>query len=330
MEKNNKIKNKVICILLGIIFLIVILVALLLNSDNNKKLLGKNIMDGLYVYDLKENDYVQNIHIEKNYIYYLTNKDKTYKLYKKSIYSNKKQEVGTIESDMCLLNNDYLSCINGEVTTIDDNKLREIYQSREQFNIIPYLNSFLIIKDKEIYLNDKKIRTIKDDYERFDIVDYYVCHDNTYIEFISISDIYLYNVKDDSYDKLEFNDMHFYDKGIYSVNKDKIIIKDLDNNKIREYNNFQKNDNYNLNAVKDNLFLYMDNGFLKINNMETNKLKYLDYKFTYSFDKMVLSDNYIYLICMGDNPMVYVVKMDEINSSEYTYDEYEEMLNILA
>ena len=29
---------------------------------------------------------------------------------------------------------------------------------------------------------------------------------------------------------------------------------------------------------------------------------------------------------MGDNPMVYVVKMDEINSSEYTYDEYEEML----
>ena len=327
----KKVKKEIKLIILGIVCLIVILMLLNRNNGNNKKidankkLAGHKIISGLYEYNFEEKNSIQNVSIKNNNIYYLTDNESTYKLYEIDIYTNKTKEVGTLESDVCLLNDYYLTSFKGNMTTIYDTDLKEIYKSDKKFNIVPYQGSFLIVEDKEIYLKDRKIRTIKDDIERFDIIKYYVSDDNTFIEFVSINDTYIYNVKDDSYEKLDYNNIYSYDKGFYYGNKDKIIFKNLDNRETKEYNNFKKDDDFSISTIKDNLFFYIDNKYLKIFNLETNKLKCLDYKFVNSMDQIIINDNYLYLIYQGKNPEIYVVKIDEIDSKEYTIDEYKEM-----
>ena len=324
-----KSKKKIISyIFIGIIFLIIILIILLLTKDNllNKRLAGNKIINGLYTYSLEDEKNIQDVIIKNNKIYYLINKEDTYILKEINIYTNKIKEIGSVNCDVCILNDYYLSCNKEDLTIIYDINLKQVYKSNNSFNIVPYQDSFLIVDEKDIYLNNKRIRTIKDDIERFDINRYYVKDDNTFIEFISINDLYIYNVKDDSYEKIQFNNLYLYDKGFYYSNKDKIVFHNLDNNEIKEYNNFAGKD-FDLSTVKDNIFIYMDNKYLKIYNLDTNKFKYLDYKFENSMDRVVINDNYLYLIYQGNNPNVYVVNLDEFESNEYTKDEYDQMLN---
>ena len=325
MRNKRKLKNKVKFFLIGICLIAIVLFIILLNG-NNKELRGNKLTNGLFLYQFNE-DGIVDINVRDNKIYYLVEKNNEYRFFVMDIYNNKSKEIGTIKSDVCLLKDNYLSCIKGDETTIYDLKLDEIYKSKKSFNIIPYKDSFLIVEDKDIYLDNKKIRTIKNDIERFDIIDYFVAKDNTFIHFISFDDAFIYNVKDDTYEKFNYDDMYLYENGIYYSSNSKIFVKDLNNNSTKEYNNFKKDKDLSFTAVKDNILYYIDNGYLKIRNLDTNKFKYIDYKYTDSIDKMILHDNYLYIVIQGDKPKIYVVKNDEINALEYTDNEYHEILN---
>ena len=323
--KKIKLKKEINYFIIGITILILIFIILMVKTSNNKELTGNKIVDGVYLYQLKEKNYVQNVIIKDNNIYYITGNGDTYKLYELDIYKNETKEIGTIESDVCLLNNYYLSCIRGEVTTVYDINLKEIYKSNKTFNIVPYQDSFLIVNNKDIYLDNQKIRTIKDDIKRFDILDYYVSSDNTFIEFVSLNDTYIYSVKDDSYEKINCDNMFSYEKGIYYGSKEKIIIKNLDNNTVKEYYNFKKDSDFSSSVIKNNLYIYLDYGYLKIYNLDTNKFKYIDYKFVNSMDKVLINGNYLYLIYQGESPKIYVARLDELNLKEYTLEEYKKI-----
>ncbi len=330
--RKRKLKKWVKILLICIICLVISIIIskfICQNKDtnNNKTLMGNKIVNGLYEYNLGNNKNIQNIIINNNDndIYYLTNHDNNYKLYEMNAYSKKEKEINSINSEVCILNNYYLSCSSGEDRTIYNTNFKELYKGDDFFDIIPYQDLFLIIKDKNIYLNNKKIRTIKDDIERFDIIDYYVTKDNTYIEFISLDDLYIYNVKDDSYNKLELNNMHSYFNGFYYANDDKIVVMNLDSNTTKEYNNFIKDNDLEYSTIKDDKIIYMDNNYLKIYDLNINKLKYLDYRFDSSVDRLVVNNEYLYLIFQGDNPKVYVVNINEIDSPYYTLDEYKEI-----
>lgn len=319
---NNK-KNIKWMLLVVIVLILIVVLFLNRNILFNKKLVGNKLTNGLYEYKLDETSGVQNVIIKNNKIYYLTNNDYTYYLKELDIYTNKTKVVGSIESDSCRLNNYYLSCVKEGKNILYDTNFKEVFSS-ESYNIIPYKNSFLTVEGKDLYLNNKKIRTIKDDIESFDVINYFVLKDNTFIEFVSLYDLYIYNVKDDSYEKIDYNDLYKYDKGFYYDTDDKVIVKDLNNNTTKEYNGIKSDELY-VSTIKDNLFIYMDSKYLKIYNLESNKIKYLDFKFTTPMDKIEANDNYIYLVYQGENPKIYIVNKDEINSEEYSIDEYKKM-----
>ena len=318
-------KNKRIIIFLGILVLLMAVLLVILNNNlHNQELAGKKINSWLYEYDFEEKDSIQNIIIKDNKIYYLANKEDIYELKEISIFTNKAKKIGSIKSDVCFFYNEYLSCSKGDEKIIYNLNLKEIYKRDNFFKIVPYQNSFLIISDKDIYLNNKKIRTIKDDIKIFDINNYYVKDDNIFIEFISIDSAYIYNVKEDSYEKIELDSIYSYNKGFYYGNKDKIVINNLDINEIKEYRNFINND-LKLTTLKDNLFFHIENNYLKIYNLETNKFRFIDYKFDNLMNKIIIDNNYLYMIYEGDNPKIYVIDLSKIDSYEYTTIEYEEM-----
>lgn len=320
----DKLKN--IIIILIVVIVLLITGWLLLNRENiiNKELAGEKITSGLYLYNIKDNDNIQKAIVNDNNIYYLTNNEDIYKLYKLNIYTNKSKEIGSIESDICFLEDYYLLCSKGELKTAYDTNFKEVYKSNEEFSIVPYQKSFLIIKDREIYLNNKLIKTFKDDFERLDIIKYYVKDNNTFIEFISYNDVYVYNVKDNSYEKINNDSIQFYDNGIYYSDYDTFVVKDLDNNTSKEYNNFPQNENTSISALKDNSYFYIDKKYLKKYDLEAKKFNVIDYRIDNSIDNMMINDNYLYLI---ENKEVYVVKIDEIDSKEYNRYEFDNFLN---
>ena len=330
MKSKRMLKKEVKLILIGILCLIIILIIVFSlgkkNSTNNsnKELKGEKLISGLYKYETKEKESLQ-INVINDSIYYLTNNEKTYKLNKIDIYTNKTNEVGTINDSICFLS-DYLTCAKNEKTTIYDVNLKEIYSSSlDNYNVIPYNDSYLIAKNKALYQNDKQFRVIKDDYAKFDIMKYYANKDNTFIEFNSSDNKYIYNIKDDSYTKLDQEDIYFYENGIYYGNKEKITINDLVNNKSKEYTISNNSNIDDISAIKDNLYFYINNGNLIIYNLETNKFKELDYDFKSSIDKVILKDNYLYLMIRGESPTIYIVKLDELDSTYYSIDEYKEI-----
>ena len=330
MKSKRKLKKEVKLAIIGILCLITILVIVFSlgkkNSTNDsiKELKGEKLINGLYKYETKEKESLQ-INVIGDSIYYLTNDERTYKLNIIDIYTNKTHEVGTIKNSICFLS-DYLTCIKNEKTTIYDVNLKEIYSSSlDNYNVIPYKDSYLIARNKELYQNDKQFRVIKDDYAKFDIMKYYANKDNTFIEFNSGNNKYIYNVKDDSYTKLDQEDIYFYENGIYYGNKEKITINDLVNNKSKEYTISNNSNIDDISAVKDNLYFYINNGNLIIYNLETNKFKVLDYDFKSSIDKVILRNNYLYLMNRGESPTIYIVKLDELDSTYYSMDEYKEI-----
>ena len=330
MKSKRKLKKEVKLILIGILCLITILIIIFSlgkknsTNDSNKELKGEKLISGLYKYETKEKESLQ-INVINDSIYYLTNNEKIYKLNKIDIYTNKTHEVGTISDNLCFLS-DYLTCRKNEKTAIYDVNLKEIYSSsNDNYNIIPYGDSYLIAKNKELYQNDKKLRVIKDDYAKFDIMKYFVIKDNTFIEFNSGDSKYIYNVKYDSYTKLAQDDIYFYENGIYYGNHDKFIVNDLVNDKSKEYTILTNSNVDDISAVKDNLYFYINNSNLIIYNLETNKFKVLDYDFKKSIDKVVLRDNYLYLMSRGESPTIYIVKIDELDSTYYSMDEYKEI-----
>ncbi len=320
MKDKKKQKRKVKVFLIVLLIIIIIIIALFIIKNNkSKSLAGDKIIDGLYLYKFNNDRSVQNTIVKDNKIYYLVEDNSQYIYLSLDIYTNKIEEIKTFHDDMCLLKDYFMTCSSGQKIKIYDNHLKEIYKIEEQINIIPYQDSILVVKDKDLYLNDNKIRTIKDNIERFDIIDYYVSDTNTYVYFVSSNDSYIYNIKDDSYEKFNYENMYFYEDGIYYANEDKIFVKYLGNGEIREYKNFKNDDDFSLSVMKDNLLFFMDNKYLKIYNLDTNKFKVLDYKFADAIDKMVLKNNYLYMI---NNKEIYVVNTNEIDSKEYTNEEY--------
>ena len=93
-SKIGKIKYKSVLVLCIIVIIIVIRSSLLL-KNNNKDLVGDKIINSLYSYNIKDN--AQSINIIDNNLYYLTNKDDEYQLYKLDIYTKKSKEIITSE-----------------------------------------------------------------------------------------------------------------------------------------------------------------------------------------------------------------------------------------
>ena len=311
--------------LLVVFCIIAILIVIYLLNNKvcfNKKLMGNKVTNGVYKYTINENNYVQDIAVQNNNLYYLVDENDKYILKAVDIYKNETKDVGTINADMCILNDYFISCIKDKTRTIYDFNLNEKYKTDDNVGIVLYQDSYLILKDNEMYLNDKKIRTMKDDIKNYEILKYYVTEDNTFIEFISNYDTYVYNVKDDSYYKSYYEDIYLYENGIYYGVNNQIIIEDLINNKTKEYNQFTNNSDFSLSYIKDNLYYFVDNNYLNIYDLDNNKFRFLDYKFN-SIDKMTLKDNYLYLISQS-NLEVNIIKLDEIDSKYYTFEEFRE------
>ena len=307
-----------------LIILIVVTIISIINRYNNRILVGQKVGKGIYKYVINNDLTIENTSTSKDGIIYLTNDDGIYSLEELNIYTNKSRKLGSIKSDFCSLDHNYVECSKDDEITIYDTSLKKIYSSKENYSFVPYKGSFLIVKEKDIFYNGKKIRTIKDEIERFDILNYYVTKDNTYISFISINDLYIYNVKDDKYKKIDYDNIHPYDSGFYYFDFDVIIADDF---KKKIYDSKYELDINNIehSTIKDNIFFGIEKNYLEVYNLNSKKLQYLDYKFVSNIDKMLADEKYVYIIYEKSNPELYVINIEELDSKWYSLDEYREV-----
>lgn len=297
------------------------------NKDTNEKVIsGEKIVDGLYKYelDIKENTNY-NTKVIDNTIYYLIEKDGLYDFYKKDIYNNDSQYIGTVghNKDYCYFNKENVTCSDNETIVVYDLNLKSIYEGNHT-TVIPYKDKLIKIKDNKIYDNDTEHGTLNVKLNEYNVYDYDKFDNNLYIYY---SDFYtsgcMYDYNNNTCLDAKYADSKKYQNGFYFIEKDKITIKDVNTNEEKEFDNPIKDKFLILTQIKDNTLFYFKDDYLKIYNLETGSVNLLDYRITDSVSDLVINNNLLYLI---SDKVVYLVNLDEIKTTTYKENELNDLL----
>jgi len=95
----------------------------------------------------------------------------------------------------------------------------------------------ILTNNKLILLENKNQYVFRDLKNKYLIKDFYYTKDNTYIILEKDNILYLYNIKENSFQTLEDPNIKNYGNGFYTIAESKITIYDLLNNNIKEYSN---------------------------------------------------------------------------------------------
>lgn len=335
MKRYKKRKIKLANTLMVIMVLIIICLSIMI-LVNGKKLKGNIVYDNIYHYRVGNNINYVSVKIRDNNIYYFTEKNEKYTLYKRNIYKNKVEKVGDIKGNNsnCIFYSNYFLCLN-ENSDYYDYDLNLLYSKKydleDHSQVIYYQDKILILRDKELYDNNKLIRKI--DIKDND-TEYYndlVIDNNTYIVFRSNSKktyIY-YDILNDKFVKHDEELWAKYDNGFYLARDSKVTTYDILEDKIKKYD-VTFNDNTYVNDLKDNIFYFANDNISYIADLE----KGLIYKINYEFDKeinQIESDGkYIYLLIYDKDCDIYVIDIDKVSKTIYTFDEYKKYMDNLV
>ena len=335
MKRYKKRKIKLANTLMVIMVLIIICLTIMI-LINGKKLKGDKVYDNIYHYQVGNNINYVSVKIRDNNIYYFTEKNEKYTLYKRNIYRNKVEKVGDIKGNNsnCIFYSNYFLCLN-ENSDYYDYDLNLLYSKKydleDRSQVIYYQDKILILRDKELYDNDKLIRKI--DIKDND-TEYYndlVIDNNTYIVFRSNSNktyIY-YDILNDKFVKHDEELWAKHDRGFYLARDSKVTTYDILEDKIKKYD-VTFNDNTYVNDLKDNIFYFANDNISYIADLE----KGLIYKINYEFDKeinQIESDGkYIYLLMYDKDCDIYVIDIDKVSKTIYTFDEYKKYMDNLV
>ena len=318
--------KKNIALFISIIALIFLILSLriTINKDINNddsKLNGNVISDGIYGYDLEtENLSVNGVTSKNNEIYYLLmevideyNGIYNYKLKKLDIHENKVTELQSLENinSSCSLEDENIYCLNNQEFTVYDLNFDKLfyYASEEEnstANYIPYKDIYIKLENKEISLirNNKAepYRSIDTDINLY-YENYFVTNDNTYINLVDDEgNYYLYDMNEETLTNLKEKNYFKYENGFVFYDDTIFQIYDLQNDNLIEYtNNFQKNYYYTgtLDGKNTMLCLYdiIENKLL-IENLESSTLQEIDSNL-FSNDNPIANlnfeDNYLYI-----------------------------------
>lgn len=353
MKKNITLLISII----ALIFLIFTLRVTINKDNNNPKLNGNVISDGIYGYDLEtENLSVNGLTSKNNEIYYLLmdgideyNGIYNYKLKKINVYKNEVIELQSLENinSYCSLKDKSIYCLNNQEFTVYDLNFNKLFYYKSEsdnstVNYIPYKDIYIKLENKEISLirNNKAepYRNIDTDINLY-YNDYFITNDNTYINLVDDDgNYYLYNMNEETLTNIKEKNYFKYENGFVFYDDTNFQIYDLQNNEQKEYkNNFQNNYYYTgtLDSKNTLLCLYdiIENKLL-IENIDTSTLQEID-STLFSKDNPIANlnfeDNNLYVYVLQDKNNFYVINMDELNIPSMNTQEYtDEMLSSIS
>ena len=128
-------------------------------------------------------------------------------------------------------------------------------------------------------------------------------------------------MKSGEYEDFKYTSIKKYTDGVYYLNDNKLYINNINTKEIKEYKNPGLSEFLTLSELgKDRLLYYFINDYFRIYDLDNNKVKLFDYRINDDVDKVYLKDNLLFLI---SNSKVYVIKLDEIETKEMSYEELE-------
>lgn len=334
-KKKRKLKKKSLIITIVAIILLVIGTIFFIKYLNSLK--GKKINDYVYLYDIKkDSEHTVYIHLIGEDIYYFDEDSSVYTLYKRNIRSIRPSKIGTVDgkNDYCSFFNGYILCSKDDNETYYDYKLNVLYKREyiayDKTRIVYHQGKILKVFDDKIYDGEKVIKELNfNDNDAYFYEDM-VINNNGYIIYFSPQKeiYYYYDIVNDKYEKVDELLWASYNHGLYSTKMGEIISYDVVNNKLNRYTGMLYNNNIMATALKDNLFYFLnDDHKLYVMDLDKETITRFEYEFKDHLSLIYYDDNYIYLVGLIDESIVYVVDINNIPRITYTYKEYEKYMD---
>lgn len=319
--------KKNIALIISILTLIFVIYKFQIYTEHDKlSLSGKKINNYIYSYNINtEEKEISDIIINQETIYYLANNQNKYYLYTSNIYQKEFKKINEIKNNaLCKLNNNFINCYNENINDIYDLTFTKKHSLKENYNI-PYKDTYLKYANNILYLYQNKDIQFRDLNSEYHLEDYIYLKNNTYLLLKDKNKIYyLYDIKGNSFTKIEATNFNIYNNGFYFINENSIIIKDLVNNKTNTYSN---NFNINLESVttinEDTLYaVNSEEKIINIYNFENNNKKYINIE---NIKDIILNiyiyNNYLYLITNNSETPLYLIDLNKIPKLTSNNDE---------
>jgi len=341
MKKKYHLKKKVklflgivLVVVIGVVLGIILLTKKEPTKEVIKELQGELLTDYVYKYDLSKTNNV-GYSIYDNSIYYLVDKDTKTEIYKRDIYEKDSVLLGTLpkeEESFIYLKGNYIHYAIDNKEVIYNYKM-EVVQEITNNGFYEYKDSFIIKKDNILYYQDKEFRKLDDKVKDMVVANEFIFDNTTLLYFIGEDDKinYLYNITDDTYELVKYDSMSPTENGLMLFDKDKILLKDINNNETKTYTNPYPKDNieFNIQIDKNNNMYYFKNDYLRIYDLEKQTVNLFDYRLNIEPYRIILKDNLLFLV--NSDLSVYVIEVDKISTKEYTDEElnkyFEDKLN---
>ena len=174
MKRSNKILVSILLVICIIIFVLTYYILYVgrdvPESVADKELSGEKLTEGLYKYDLDVGDYNNGITVYNNVIYYWEQIDDNYIFYKRDIYTNKNEKLGTFDSKnyYCYFEDNYIDCSNDDNKKMFNYDFKKIYDG-EQKTIVPYKDDLLTIEKDKAYFKNKEYKKLDTDLTNYNM-----------------------------------------------------------------------------------------------------------------------------------------------------------------
>ena len=315
-----------ILLLISIISFLFVYYYIYIYLGSNKELLGKKITNGIYLYNLDTfNGADHGINIVDDNIYYWILINNKYEFYKINIYKNEIEYVDKfdLKDYYCYFESNYIDCSNDSNKKMYDYKFKKIYDGDNKV-VIPYKKDLIKIDKNIAYYKDKEYKKLNRDFSNLNMYQYFSFDNNAYIFFAGLEEEdCLLNLEDNICEKYEYTSVKQYENGLYFIDKEKLRVLNINNKEIKEYNNYIKDEYLTTSALNENILYYFLDDYLRIYNLETGKVNLFDYRINEDVDEVYLSNDLLYLVTTDK---VYVIKLDEILTTETTAQELEAKL----
>ena len=285
-----------------LIFIIIILISIFLFTN----------------YKITEYTNLVNFTINKDTIYYVTYINDISTIYKTKINENNPQKIANLNSS-CYFDNTYLYCSNTKDIQVYDLNLNLLYRTSDtsDINIIPYKDTFLKLKNNNLYLTFQTETLFRILEEKGKYKDYYKTKDNTYLLFIKDNNSYIYNLNNNNYESIEYEKYFKYDEGFIFYNSSNIYIVNLNKNEFKTINNPLNTDFYYEGTFNnDYLYLCDNNNFIAYDIIK-NKIYEIDIP-SLNINNLIKNDNYLYYFYENN---ISIIDLNNLPKKEINYQE---------
>lgn len=294
---------------------------------------GNKIADNLYEYKLNDNDYIWNGYfIKDKEIYYLTQEEKVYKLYKRDVTKEKSIKIKEFKNNLsCALVNDYIECTSEgkkEIYNYNYEKLYEtsINNSDNYPKIIKYKDTFFKFVDNALYLKQKDkeslFRMLPEELKETFIEDYYIAKNNTYLLLYNLNNniYYIYDINKNEYKEIMSKNSYKYKEGFFFYDKDKYQVLNLKENKEKEFPNLLEIEYHYTSYLNNNILYYFNiiDDEINILDLEKNILKKIKLNITKdnNLSDLYLYEHYLYFEISENSGNIYLLDLENIKYEE--------------